>query len=247
MLQTIDLRVVVDGISLLDGVSTSFAAGKVSVIIGSSGSGKSLLLKTAAGIHPPSSGSVRWQGTDLAQMSETQLVQMRRNWGFMFQDSALWSNMSLYENLALPVRFHNPDLSEDHIQQLVRAAASELGFPGILQNRPAAFSAGMQKMASFLRAVINDPGLLFLDEPSTFIDRSGFQAIFRVLQRYRRQGRTILMVTHDIDLARNLGDELYIIRKGQLAAHGPLQELLYSARSDIQQELQESFQQGEQT
>ncbi|GAB6089640.1 ABC transporter ATP-binding protein [Spirochaeta dissipatitropha] len=246
MLRLENICVFGGGQELIHSVSEIFEEGKVTILIGGSGSGKSLLLKTAAYIHPPATGDVWYRDENLGRISEDRMKNLRKDWGFMFQDSALWSDMSVYENLALPLRFHNPSLKDAEIKEKIERLAREIRFTAKLDQRPIAFSAGKQKVLSFMRAVVNDPQLLFLDEPSTFVDRSGFMPIFRKLETYRRQKRTVMMVTHELDLARSLGDNLMVVRDGRIIAHGPMDELLESKRSDIQQEILDSFQQGEQ-
>ena len=243
MMKATGVSVFSEAEQLLHNITLDIPDGKATVIIGGSGSGKSLLLKTLAYIRPPEQGSVLWQDQKLGKISEEALRRVRRQWGFMFQDSALWANMTVFDNLALPVRFHYPHLSDADVLKRVQHVVDAVGFEDSLMQRPVAFSAGKQKILSFMRAIVNDPQFLFLDEPSTFVDRSAFMPIVRILQRYRREKRTLLMVTHEIDLARNLGDYLCIVRNGSIAAFGPLAELMASNNPEIRREIIESFQQ----
>jgi phospholipid/cholesterol/gamma-HCH transport system ATP-binding protein len=149
---------------VLDRASVSFGRGASSVIMGPSGCGKSTLLKVAAGILLPDSGEVLLEGRPLQRLSEARLLEWRRSSGFMFQDAALWANKTIFENLALPLQFHHPSLAAAEVRRRVRASLERGGLEASEDLRPAQLSMGEAKIASFLRAVILEPELLFLDD-----------------------------------------------------------------------------------
>ena len=224
---------------VLNGVTTGFPGGSTSVIVGASGCGKSTLLKTSAFLYPPDSGHVFYKKRDIGKMGEKELLAMRAASGFMFQDGALWANKNLWDNLALPVELHRPELSTQEVGNLIRSLVKTFTFTGNLQNRPAAFSAGKQKIISFMRAVILGPSLLFLDEPTTFIDRRSSSIIINQLKLYHQQACTIVMVSHDPEIIGLIGDYLYVMKEGRLLASGLLDDVLNHPDPEVQAEVEE--------
>jgi phospholipid/cholesterol/gamma-HCH transport system ATP-binding protein len=207
---------------VLDRASVSFAKGASSVIMGPSGCGKSTLLKVAAGICVPDSGEVLLEGRSLARMSEARLREWRRSSGFMFQDAALWANKSIFENLALPLQFHHPELSPEAVRERVLAAVARGGLEGSLEQRPAQLSMGEAKIASFLRSVILEPKLLFLDEPTTSIDHAAQEKMMAMIRERKQRGCTIISITHDAHLASLLASDLVVLKQGRVLAAGNL-------------------------
>ncbi|HYW84466.1 MAG TPA: ATP-binding cassette domain-containing protein, partial [Spirochaetia bacterium] len=157
---------------ILRDVSLSFLPGRSTVIMGPSGSGKSTLLKTVAGLIPPDSGRVFFRGKDMLQLSESGMKELRKSSGFIFQDGALWENKTLMENLALPLQVHFPELSHEEVQRRVVRALERGGLVESAHRRPAGLSGGEKKTASVLRALITEPALLFMDEPTLSIDHT---------------------------------------------------------------------------
>jgi phospholipid/cholesterol/gamma-HCH transport system ATP-binding protein len=201
---------------ILDQVSVSFPSGQSTVIMGPSGCGKSTLLKIAAGITVADSGEVLVQGRALARFSQRHLLEFRASSGFMFQDAALWANKTIYENLALPLQVHRPELPAGQVRERVHGLLARLGLSGSAGLRPAQMSMGEAKAASFLRAVILEPSLLFLDEPTPSIDHVLLETMLEMIRELRDRGCTIIAVTHDAHLTSMIASHLVVLKEGRV-------------------------------
>jgi ABC-type transporter Mla maintaining outer membrane lipid asymmetry ATPase subunit MlaF len=201
---------------VLERASVSFTKGASSVIMGPSGCGKSTLLKVAAGICVPDSGEVLLEGRPLERLGEARLREWRRASGFMFQDAALWANKTIFENLALPLQFHHPTMSQAEVRERVLASLRRGGLEGSLELRPAQLSMGENKIASFLRAVILEPALLFLDEPTPSIDHELSEKMMQMIRELRDRGCTIIAVTHDAHLTSMIAAYLVVLKEGRV-------------------------------
>lgn len=219
---------------VLDDVTLHFPAEACTVIMGPSGSGKSTLLKAAAGLAVPERGRVDILGVDPARAGDRELESLRRRNGFVFQDGALWQNMTLYQNLALPLQHHNPHLEPPEIRDRVGRLARELGATARLHLRPSQVSAGERKVVSFLRAIICDPELLFMDEPTTSIDTERVDLLFRKLRELKEQHRTIISVTHDARIASQIADYVVVMKEGRVLRFGTLRAVSRSGDPEIE-------------
>jgi len=220
-----NIRLTLGGFEALRDISVSFTEGRSTVIMGPSGCGKSTLLKVAAGLVPPDDGQVRFHGRDVFQMSERALLAMRRHCGFVFQDGALWENKTLFENLALPLQVHFSHLPEAERNRRVVRTLERVGMEGSAGDRPAALSGGVKKIASLLRALVTEPGLLFMDEPTLSIDHAMSEHIHRIIHDLKARGTTIIAVTHDAQLTSVLADDLVVMDAGRVIAAGPFDEV----------------------
>ncbi|HAK46943.1 MAG TPA: ABC transporter, partial [Spirochaeta sp.] len=142
---------------IIEDVSLSFPQGSTTIIMGASGSGKSSLLKISAGLYPNIKGKLLFKGEDVGQMNEREYQIMQRQTGFLFQDGALWANMSLYDNLTLPILVTDPGISRKELDSIVNRTIAVMNFDEPLDQRPAMLSAGEQKIFSFLRSIVTDP------------------------------------------------------------------------------------------
>ena len=218
---------------LLD-VSLAFPAGGCTIIMGPSGSGKSTLLKAAAGLVVPDEGEVEVLGVDPMRATDRELEALRVRNGFVFQDGALWQNMTLYQNLALPLEYHRLEPDADARRRRVERLVRELGATTRLHLRPAQVSAGERKIVSFIRALICEPDLVFLDEPTTSVDAERVDLMVRRLKALRKQRRTIIAVTHDARIASQMADYLALMKQGRLLAFGTLAEISRSGDPEIE-------------
>lgn len=224
---------------VLKEVSLTIPEGKFSVIIGPSGCGKSTLLKVIAGILFPDQGELLFQGDNFHHMSEKSILAYKKRNGFVFQDSALWENKDIYENLALPLHFHFHELSRRKIDDKINAALTEINLIDSLHLRPAQLSTGEQKMVSFMRALITGPSLIFLDEPTSSIDLSMRRKILNILSIEKHKNATIIVVTHDNEILSQLTDFLIVLKDGILLQNGPKNEVMMSTYPEVREILTE--------
>ena len=220
--------------SILRDINLDFSPGQITSILGRSGCGLSVLLKTAAGLIQPSSGEVLYDGVAYRSLGEKERSLLQTRTGFMFQDAALWANMSLAANLDLPLQAKFPKLTGEARRQIVADALEELGVPLDLKKRPVELSLGGQKFASFLRAVISDPEALFLDEPIAWLDHRWAEIIRTKLAELRSRGVLIVLGSHNSHLTLDLSDRLVCLQHGEVLATGDSHELSNSSHPEIQ-------------
>jgi phospholipid/cholesterol/gamma-HCH transport system ATP-binding protein len=206
-----------------DGVSFTVARGEVVALIGGSGTGKSVLLKEIIGLLRPAAGSIRLLGTDVWRASQDELNAVRRRFGMLFQDGALFSSLTVAENIAVPFR-ENTDLPMDLVAGLVGFKLSLVGLPPDTGAKtPAQLSGGMRKRVALARALALEPEILFLDEPTSGLDPVSareFDRLVRVLAD--SLGLTVLIVTHDLDMLLSVVNRAIALSKGKVIADGPV-------------------------
>jgi len=206
-----------------DGVSFSVGRGEVVALIGGSGTGKSVLLKEIIGLLRPAAGSIRLLGTDVWRASPDELNAVRRRFGMLFQDGALFSSLTVAENIAVPFR-ENTDLPMDLVAGLVGFKLSLVGLPPDTGAKtPAQLSGGMRKRVALARALALEPEILFLDEPTSGLDPVSareFDRLVRVLAD--SLGLTVLIVTHDLDMLLSVVNRAIALSKGKVIADGPV-------------------------
>lgn len=200
--------------------------GEVYMIVGASGSGKSLLLKILSGLLPPTKGIIQIAGIDLAKASPEDIQKLRQKMGFIFQDAALISNMCLYDNIALPLRYHTP-LSEKEVAEKV---AEQMALWHIDRQGdfllPAQLSLETRKRAALARALILDPDLLFLDEPATGLASEAATHIWKFLKEYhQKKGATLLLVQSEWRSASFLADRIGFLKEGKIVEQGNVREM----------------------
>ena len=222
-----------DGFTVLDDVSIAFPSGSATLLVGPSGSGKSTLLKIAAGLFPPDRGRVHYRATDITAASGEQERRLRLRLGFAFQDAALWQNMSVFQNLALPLQYHFPGMASEEIRARVHGLVGTFPIQRQLSQRPAALSAGESKIVSFLRALVLDPEVLFFDEPTSFVDSQSAEKIVAMLAERRRRGLTLIGISHNAQLTSRLADYLGVIIAGRIRAFGPIGEVARSSDPEV--------------
>lgn len=199
--------------------------GVCTVFMGPSGAGKSTLLRLGAGLIPPQSGRVLYRGLDWAELSDHDNAVIREGLGFAFQNGALWANKSVYQNLELPYQYHHPKAARQDIRDAVARAARLTGLESQLALRPSQLSLGEQKSASLARALVLDPPVLFLDDPTGSLDAQATEKQLNLFQNLKREGRTLLLVTQDPLVTARLADRLVILKGGTVLAHGPFAEV----------------------
>jgi phospholipid/cholesterol/gamma-HCH transport system ATP-binding protein len=232
----------VAGDPIIEDINLIVPRGSTTIIIGPSGGGKSTLLKVAAGLYPNIQGKVLFQGADVSRMNEKEYQYMQRQTGFLFQDGALWANMSLYDNLTLPVLVTEPNITRSRLDEIVTRTVQVMNFTESLNQRPAALSAGERKIFSFLRSIVTDPEIFFMDEPTTFIDRNKVGMLKDKIRRLKREGKTIVGITHDTNFALELADYFVLLSGGKIVSSGTVDEVMSSKNPVVQVFIEDFFQ-----
>jgi phospholipid/cholesterol/gamma-HCH transport system ATP-binding protein len=220
-----------EGRTVLDDVSFEVGPGRAFCLLGRSGTGKSVTLRHIVGLVKPDRGGVFVEGRDVPALTRRELAELRQRIGFLFQDAALFDSISVGENVAFPLRRHT-DLGEREIRERAQAGLEEVGLGAEFDRMPAALSGGMRKRAGLARAMVLEPTVLLVDEPSAGLDPITTDEIDRLLIERKASGRVALVVvTHNIPSARAIGDELALLDRGRLVARGTVGEL---ERSDLE-------------
>ena len=210
---------------ILDGVSMDVNEGEVLVIMGGSGSGKSTLLRYLLALERPTSGSVRILGVDVNQADATELQELRKRMGVAFQGGALFSSMSVGDNIMLPLREHTR-LDEQTMRIMARLKLEVVDLAGFEHLMPAELSGGMIKRAALARAVVMDPKLLFCDEPSAGLDPVVAAALDDLILRLRSAlGMTVVVVTHELESAFKIADRIVVLDRGSILVTGTVEEV----------------------
>lgn len=204
-----------------DGVSFKVARGEVVALIGSSGTGKSVLVKEIIGLLRPAAGAIRLLGTDIWRASQEEVNAVRRRFGMLFQDGALFSSLTVAENIAVPFREHT-DLPAALIPPLIGFKLALVGLPPETATKtPAELSGGMRKRVALARALALEPEILFLDEPTSGLDPISARAFDRLVRVLSDSlGLTVFIVTHDLDTLLSIIDRAIVLAGGKVIADG---------------------------
>lgn len=201
---------------IIRGVSLEIAKGTTTAFLGESGSGKSTLLKIIAGILIPTSGRILFEGHDIQLMDRKRTLDFRKRCAFVFQDSALWENQTIVQNLTLPLQIHFPKMTKEERLFTCQSVCAMVGYNRELSLRPVDLSAGEQKRVAFARAMICGPEILFLDECTESLDRKGDQVIIDLLHNFTEQGNTIIYVSHSPSFIKEFPGVVHKMESGVL-------------------------------
>ncbi len=209
-----------------DGIDLAVRRGEVLALVGGSGSGKTTLLREMIGLLRPAAGRVTAFDRDLQALRGTELASLRRRWGVLFQHGALFSALSIADNVAFPLREARV-FTASEVAHLVARKLAQVGLPDTAAELlPAALSGGMVKRAALARALALEPELLLLDEPTAGLDPVASEQFVRLIRALRGAlGLTVVLVTHDLDTIRDLCDRVAVLADGRLAALGSLEEV----------------------
>jgi phospholipid/cholesterol/gamma-HCH transport system ATP-binding protein len=214
---------------VLDGVDLDVHRGEILGFVGGSGAGKSVLMRTIIGLIPKRAGSITVFGQDMDRASDAERQAVERRWGVLFQQGALFSSLTVRENLQFPLREYL-DLSQRLMDELALAKLDMVGLDaGVLDKYPSELSGGMTKRVALARALALDPEVVFLDEPTSGLDpisAGDFDALIATLQR--TLGLTVFMVTHDLDSLHTVCDRIAVLAEGRIIAQGDMTAMLAS-------------------
>lgn len=205
---------------VLRGVDISFPKGKLTYILGSSGAGKSVLLKHILGLMTPDEGKVFVDGVDLSLLSHPELIELRLKFGMLFQNSALFDDFNVYDNVAFPLREHT-QMTESEIEVKVRKTLSILGMEAGLEKFPNELSGGMRKRVGLARAIVREPSILLYDEPTTGLDPVMTIMVDELIQTLKKELKlTSIVISHDIPSALLLADYIAFLEQGKMVFFG---------------------------
>ena len=235
IVEVIDLRKAFDSNEVLRGVSLSLDTGETLVVMGGSGSGKTVFLRQVAGLSRPDAGQVRVFGVNIEALSEEELLLLRRRMGYVFQGAALFDSLTTYENVAYPLREHT-SLAEAEIRERVVRFLSMVGLgDDALSLLPAELSGGMRKRVGIARALIGEPEIMLFDEPTAGLDPTNSKMVADLIAHLKSGVcDTSIVVTHDLELTKTIASRVAILIGGRFAAVGPLDAVLDSEQSDVQ-------------
>ncbi len=228
LLEVSDLHFAYGQREVLKGINLTIPRGKVVAILGISGCGKTTLLRHFGGQLRPSSGSVKFLGKVIHELDNDELYTMRREMGMMFQVSGLFSDLTVYDNLAFPMREHT-DLPEQMIHDLVLMKLHAVGLRGAHALKPSELSGGMERRVALARAIALDPTLIIYDEPFAGLDPISLNIIANLIRRLNDAlGVTSVVVTYDMSESLKIVDYVYFIHDGKVVAQGEASEMLNS-------------------
>jgi len=214
-----------DRLIVLDHIDLAVNEGETLVVIGASGSGKSVMLKIIVGLLEPDEGHVWFDGKDITDLSERQWIPIRQQFGFVFQQGALFDSMTVEDNIAFPLTEHT-NKSKDEIARIVRDKLGMVGLPETAKKMPAQLSGGQKKRIALARAIALGPRIILYDEPTTGLDPIRSDVINELILKLRREmGVTSIVVTHDMNSAFKVADRIVMLHKGKFIFDGTADEI----------------------
>ncbi len=230
-----DLHYAIGGRAIFSGLNLRVRRGAITAVMGPSGTGKTTLLRLIMGEHAPSSGRVLAFGEDVATLSREQLYALRRRIGMLFQNGALLTDLSVYDNVAFPVREH-ARLPEPVLRELVLMKLQAVGLRGAAELMPAELSGGMARRVALARAIVMDPEVLIYDEPFVGLDPISMGVIGRLIESLNRTlGITSIVVSHDVHEIGTIADYSYLLSGGSVVAEGSPAQLAAEQREVVRQ------------
>jgi phospholipid/cholesterol/gamma-HCH transport system ATP-binding protein len=220
---------------VLNGLNLGLPDNQISMILGPSGTGKSVCIKHMVGLLYPDEGDVLVHGQSVPDMADEELFEMRKKFGVLFQDGALFGSMNVFDNTAFPLRQHT-DKGEDEIREIVDRRLGEVGLGAAADKMPNELSGGMRKRAGFARALVLDPDIVLFDEPDSGLDPVRTALLCElIMEVHEENGGAYCVITHDIMSARRVADYIAILWKGRIVESGPAAELFNSDNQFVRQ------------
>lgn len=220
---------------ILNGLNLGLPDDQISMVLGPSGTGKSVLIKHIVGLLYPDSGDVFVHGESIPDMTDDELFEVRKKFGLLFQDGALFGSMNVYDNTAFPLRQHT-DKSEEEIGEIVNRRLREVGLTEATYKMPNELSGGMRKRAGFARALVLDPAIVMFDEPDSGLDPVRTALLCELIREVHEENHgCYLVISHDLGTARRIADFIAVLWKGQIVESGPKEELFNSDNEFVSQ------------
>ncbi len=226
MIEIIDLHKSFNGLVVLDGVNLTIPTGEITVVIGKSGGGKSVLLKHIIGLLQPDRGQILVDGVDISRLRGRQLQEFKKHFAVLFQGGALFDSLNVFENIAFPLR-EKTRLPEEEIARRVRERLEQMHLAAEVETKfPDELSGGMKKRVALARAMIQEPEIILFDEPVTGLDPPMSNTVFHLIQQtHQESGYTALVVAHDIPEVFQIADHVAMLHGGRIVAHGSSEEI----------------------
>jgi phospholipid/cholesterol/gamma-HCH transport system ATP-binding protein len=220
---------------ILNGLNLGLPDNQISMVLGPSGTGKSVLIKHIVGLLYPDAGDVLVHGESVPNMTDDELFEMRKKFGLLFQDGALFGSMNVFDNTAFPLRQHT-DKGEDEIEEICNRRLREVGLAEAMQKMPNELSGGMRKRAGFARALVLDPAIVMFDEPDSGLDPVRTALLCELIREvHEENGGCYLVISHDLGTARRIADFIAVLWKGRIVESGPSDELFDSDNEFVAQ------------
>ncbi len=225
MIKIRNLSKAFDGLQVLDNISLDIDNGQLFTLMGGSGQGKSVFLQHVIGLLKPDKGSIFIDDKDIVPLKEEELLKLRQNAGYVFQEGALFDFLNIYDNLTLPIKEHTR-ISKPEMERMVKNALDEVELAGIELKFPEQLSVGMRKRVALARAIILRPKLLLCDEPTAGLDPATGYSISRLIFKLRQElDTTTIVVTHDVTNFFDISERIAIIAQGKIIAVGTKEEI----------------------
>jgi phospholipid/cholesterol/gamma-HCH transport system ATP-binding protein len=234
-IRAVDVHKRLGGVPVLNGLNVAIPDDKISVVLGPSGTGKSVLIKHIIGLMFPDSGNVVVHGESVPQLTMPQLLALRRRIGVLFQDGALFGSMSVFDNVAFPLRQHT-DTSEAQIAKVVTERLKDVGLGDAMDDLPSQLSGGMRKRAGFARALVMEPDIVIFDEPDSGLDPVRTALLCDLIQEMHSiYHGTYVVVTHNIASARQIGEYIALLWRGRIVEAGDAERMFSSENPFVRQ------------
>jgi phospholipid/cholesterol/gamma-HCH transport system ATP-binding protein len=234
-IRCLDVHKRLGGVPVLNGLNVAIPDDTVTVVLGPSGTGKSVLIKHLIGLMFPDSGDILVQGESVPSLTMPKLLTLRRKIGVLFQDGALFGSMSVFDNVAFPLRQHT-DFSEAQIAERVSQRLTDVGLGDAMDLPPSQLSGGMRKRAGFARALVMEPDIVIFDEPDSGLDPVRTALLCELIQEMHSiYGGTYIVVTHDIASARRIGEYIALLWRGRIVEAGDAERMFSSDNAFVRQ------------
>ena len=234
-IRCLDVHKRLGGVSVLNGLNVAIPDDKITVVLGPSGTGKSVLIKHVIGLMFPDAGDVVVHGQSVPKLTMPELLALRRRIGVLFQDGALFGSMNVFDNVAFPLRQHT-DTSEAQIASKVTERLSDVGLADAMDDLPSQLSGGMRKRAGFARALVMEPDIVIFDEPDSGLDPVRTALLCDLIQEMHSiHSGTYVVVTHNIASARQIGEYIALLWRGRIVEAGDAERMFSSDNEFVRQ------------